>query len=413
MKAEEYELIKRHVEDQIKMIRTEDIDQERLSELFAELLDYINASKQRVENRIDQELKPVKPYVLECGIMDSREYHMSDEEVFPLVPNDAKEHNLSVEEIRKGMKARVPVKLFTVFLEADHSTTKEFQKPDRLFSCKVISNEWTYSGHCFVKWRKDYYDQLEWLFNMFQRNGREFIYPFTPYLSRFYDVYLLDADFYDIDNIQKIKVDWEEFEEYVKYDLFPVWNVITKRLEAEVKPIPSEGTQLFGNLINYNRLRKDCSYLVAEEREARLETDSNGDLSIISDLENKKNWLMAEFHPKLNKEVKYPLFSVSKASRLRIVTKSDIFAYVEELGFGDQYSLRQIEIKKQTDYAKVTFDIHPYVPDKLPQEKTAKQLWLYFARNGEPRFYDGDALSYLISMVQTECRQYDCVGRFL
>ena len=413
MKAEEYEQLKKHVSDQIKTIRTEELDPEKLAALFENMFDYVNGSFQTIESRIQQELSPKMSHVITSGIMDAAEYQLCEGEIFPMISGDEREHKISLSDLRKGMKAGEPVKLFTVFLEADHSLNREFQRTGRLFPCNIISDEWNYKGHCFLKPRTDYLEKMEWLFRVFQRNGEEFPYPFVPYLDRFYDVYLKDAEFYDIESLRMIKVDWGEFEEYVRYELFPVWNVTKKRLEAEVKPIPSEYNQQFCNLINFNRLRKDCTYLAAEEREVTLETNPNGDLSIISDLENKKNWQMAEFHPALRKEVQHPMFSSSKVPRLRIVTKSDVFAFVKELGFSDLYPLKQVEIKKQTDYAKVTFDIHSYVKDRLPQEKTVKQLWLYFAKNGAPCFYDSDVLSYLISMVQIECRQYDCVGRFL
>lgn len=412
--GEEFEQYKNNILAKIAHADQDDVDKELLSGLFGEMMNYMNASFHTLEKKIDNAVKAKWNYGISIGIMDERELEIQSDNVFPIVPEDLKKQTISAGELKKCLKQGKPFKLFSIFLEAEYKDTKDFAKKEREFECKIISNEWNYNGHCIVVQRLDYLEELEKVYKIFQRNGKRYQYPCIPYLYRFFDVYLIDADFYDVEKINKIQIDWGEFSEHVKYHYFPVWNIAHRRFVAEVRPVPCKQLTQYCHTINKNRLNKQCSYLVAEDQMKIYDMSFQDDLCIYSSVEKKKKWNILEFHSCDRIDSKYRFFSAPDTEWTNcITTYSDIYSYIHRLGYSNDMVLQQVEMKEAADYPKSTYDMNAYIADKLPEEQNRKQLWLYFQKEGGEHFYNIDILSYLVSMIQNECKQYECVGQFL
>ena len=414
MKSEEFEQYKNNILAKIAHVNQEDVDRELLGGLFGEMMDYMNASFHTLEKKIDHAVKARWNYGISTGIMDEREFELQKDNIFPIVPEDLKTPTISESELKKCLKKGKPFKLFSIFLEAEYKDTVDFRKKERKFECKIISDEWNYSGHCIVVQRLDYLDELEKVYKIFQRNGERFQYPCIPYLYRFFDVYLTDADFYDVEKINEIQIDWEEFSKHVKYHYFPVWNIARKRFVADVRPVPCKQLTQYCHTINKNRLNKKCSYLVAEDQIAIYDMSFQDDLCIYVPVKKKKEWNVLEFHAYDKIDSKYRFFFAIDVERTYcITTYSDIYSYIHRLGYGNDMVLKQVEMKAAADYPNITYDMNAYIAEKLPQEQNRKQIWLYFEKKDGEHFYDIDILSYLVSMLQNECKQYECVGQFL
>ena len=149
--------------------------------------------------------------------------------------------------------------------------------------------------------------------------------PNIPYIYRFFNVYIKAAEFYDIDNITSMEIDFREYSSSIKYNMFPVWNIEKKVFVADMKPKPSEDMKQFLHIINSKRLKMDSSYLVAEASGEIFDVYYKNDLYIATSISEKKRWMLYEFTSKIDEEFEYRLFS----NRIDLHTSGH--AYVETI----------------------------------------------------------------------------------
>lgn len=402
-----------------RLLEIDDLNQRNyakdiLKDVFGELVNYSKTAINEVENRIIQEESENRDYTIVSGVASIDEFDNTNAWMFPMCQDDTTETKINLEELKSALAKGETYRLCTVMFDAPFEIVKELQKKEQEFSCVIKNDKWEYRGTCYIAPRTDYEKQYEALYQAFQRNGIKYCCPNVPYLQRFFNVFLKSADFYDIENIESVEIDFGEYKSYIKYDIFPVWNIEIKTFLSDVKPKPCENEKQFCHIVNHKRLRGDCSYLVEETKGEIYDVFFQEDLHIISSIPQKKKWKLYVFSQKKEGVYKHEFFSnKGRESGCVIRSKADVFRFVKMLNYEDYMVLKRVEILEAGHKRKQTYDMNFYITDYFPVDENKKQLCLYFENKRGQHPLLNDVLSYIITALQEECREYECIGIFM
>ncbi len=362
-----------------------------LKDVFGELLKYSQETFYKIEQQHEQDTKDNKDYTVVSGILSLDEYDKTDTMIFPMCREDVEKREIKLDEMKSALLKGEAYFLGTIFVDAPFEVIKELNTEKKEFSCDIKTSKWVYKGKCYLTAKTQYEKMYSDLQNVFQRNGVRCFCTNTPYIRRFFNIYLQAADFYDIDDIVGVDVDFEKYKTYIKHDVFPVWNIQEKTFLSDVKPKPCEDIKQFCHVINSKRLRKECSYLVAEPKTEIYDLFHQGDLQIVSSVKEKKKWKLYAFTPEQESIYKYKFFSNAGRDKYCVVSsKADVFRFVKKLKLEDYVILKKVEV----------------IEDHT-------QLRLYFEKVKEQDYMVEDVLCYIVTALQEECREYHCIGTFL
>ena len=402
-----------------KLLEIDDLNQRSygkcvLKEVFGELLRYSQTAVNEIENRMLSELSKKQDYTIVSGVMSIEEYDETNRWMFPMCREDIEEKVIKLEQMKSALNGGEGYRLCTVMFDTSLEMIKELENEKKYFPCEIKSSEWSYKGKCYILPRTDYINQYINLYKAFQRNGIRYYLPNIPYLRRFFDVYLETAEFYDISDIAAVEVNFGEYKSYVRYHTFPVWNIEKKTFLSDVKPKPCENIKQFCHVINNKRLSKECSYLVAEEDLEIYGIHFEEDLQIITSENKKKKWELYAFSHGKEGIFKHEFYAnAANGAECAIRSRADVFHFVKNLNYEDYMILKRIEILETGKKEKLTYDMNFYITDYFPVDRNRKQLCLYFenVKGEHPMLYD--VLSYIITALQEECREYECIGVFI
>lgn len=399
---------------EIEDLEKRDFAKHVLKDVFLELLHYSEESQRNIERRMQKSFEVQQNYPIVLGVVSREEYDVTNSWIYPMVSEDICEKEINLEQMKDKLKKGESYEVCTVFFHTSYDVIRRLREKQYRFDCQIKTSNWTYHGKCYIQPRTDYEEKLVDLYKVFCRNGVKYPGPNIAYLKRFFKVYLEAADFYDIDEIIEIEIDFGEYKSYVKYNIFPVWNIETRTVSADVKPQPCRDVRQYIHVINGNRLQKDCNYLVANAEYEIYEVYKDDDLSIITSADKKMQWELYVFHLKREGVFTYEFFSNGEGAKgERVRSKADIFRFVKKQNYEEYVVLKQIEICDKKEYRKQTYDMNDYLPDYLAPNDRGKQLCLYFENRVGDYSLLTDIMSYIVTALQEECPEYDCIGILL
>lgn len=382
-----------------------------MKEVFQEITHYTRDAYQGLERKLEQQLYRKAGFVITTGIIERNLYDVTNDEMFPMYDEDVKETTFIVNEFRECLQEKRNYFVYSIFVEADYTIVKQLICGREHFSCRIRTQDGEYKGSVYVELQKKYFQLLNNLFELCQLNGIEWRTVCAPYLYKIFDVYMDSADIPEDEEIEEIIVDFKEYEPYVRYNMIPIWNVQKIQINADIEPIPCVDQIHYRHIVNNRRFNKEEEYLVAEREMQILEINREEKIEIITKEKNVNIWNFYKIVLKHTRMYNYPLMSNVRSGAEKGITKTlaGIHQFMSQLGYEEYIILRNISFPKQND-GKESYSMENYIENEIKIPKTDAVMQLEFISKKQECYLVKDIMSYFITAIQREFREYKCVG---
>ena len=398
-----------------------------VEKMLLELYHYTQNENAALEARVFGELQSVQSdYAIYIGMIDRAHYDATDPFLHPIIPSDTENRIHSVEELQESLRTNQTYPLYSIFLETDYQTIQEFSVPGHVYHGTVFTEHGQYRAKCTVQPDTAYRKQIEHLYHIFTSNYLPWSTVCAAYLHKFFQVDLIAVE--DIDpkeTIQEIRVDFEGYAAYVRYDCFPLWNLAPVSEKTSTYPEPCIDRTNFDHRIFAHRLMEDRQYLVANtDVEITNVRRLEGDLFITCPEENPHQWMLYRVdRPSKQSRTSYPVLSnlaresfagnLSDRYRRGIKTKAEISRILAAYSYEDYVVFQNVSLEPFASAKCQTYPMDDFILDELRTEKAGTAMTLTFSSRRPDHFLTLDIMSFLVSQVQSLFPEYICQGKLV
>lgn len=367
-----------------------------------------------LEKRILEEEDTCKQdYEIVMGIVQYSQYDITEKKMRPIISEDLEETKVDFEHVKRALETKEELYLFRVFVRGDYDVIKKIQCQNKKFKGVIKTEDGEYSAFFALKKSDAYQERLKELYQIFVHNGVKWNTPCSMYLNKMFEVYLMEGDRIDGEEIQEITIDFDEFENYIRYDYVPIWNIERTKEKTSYFPIPCDDIKLYEHKIFGEKLG-DCDCLVqGDSAEIVNVLKRQGDFIVISDKSEIAEWNLIRFlkdKPYNYEEILFTNKSENKNSRA-ICTMAELKKFVSDLGYEQYVTLLDVE-KVQNGVAD-TYFMDEFIKDELVFMENVAALRLMFKAKEKDNYLNKDIISYIVTRVQWEYPQYKCVGKLV
>jgi len=418
-----------------RLSKMKDLQQHKLlndimRDFLNNLIDYQDTANKRLVERVFSEVQDVESrYDIFVTISKKEDVSPIDEFLFPVFPEDLEVKEINSLEILDGIKKGEDIKLSTIFLKCDYTVIKEIAKSARKFSGEIITDRKRYRIKVKLVQNKSYSEEVENLYNIFQKNSVAWKTLNNPYLNKFFDVILTGCEgmIEEDEEIQKITFSLEEHEQYKISDMVLLWNVQKLNLKSDGFPMPAIDNVNFEHSISLSKLGYENGYLVdVNEALVKYIKRTEEDLIIISPMELASTWDIIKItqNPEEEKrKTKYELvsnrrkpgfinrFAQKQSSIIR--TKGEISRITNSFDVSKYFELLSIEILPGKVGSSSTYDLNSFIIDDIRIGNDKKIMHLKFKSNYMDNFLIHDHLSFIVSEIQMYFPEYECEGELI
>lgn len=398
-----------------------------VEKLFLELYRYTQAEYQALEDRIFGEMQSVRSdYAISIGLTDRVHYDATDTFLQPIRKEDVEPHEFATDELLSCLKDGAAYPLYSVFLEADYQTVQNFAKEGRIYHGVVQTDHGEFRAQCTVRPERTYLEQVEMLYHIFSTNFLPWTTVCTAYLHKFFRVELLSIE--DLDpkeTIQEIRVEFEEYQNMVRYDRIPLWNLVQISEKSSTYPEPCVDKINFDHRIFAHRLDPECQYLVANpDVELTNIRRLHGDLILTCPEEHPHQWLLYRVnHPCSQTRTGYPVLSnlsresfsgnLSERYRRGVKTRAEIARVLSAYHYEDYVCFQNVTLAPTGRMQRQTYCMDDFLLDELRTEHGGTDMILFFTSPKPEHFLTLDIMSFLVTQVQSLFPEYNCLGQLL
>ena len=421
----------RYIEERLREI--EDLGERRFAKtiLVEGSGKAIRSMEQRykaLERRIYEEIEiDTSQYGVVTTIVRQEHYDPTNDTLFPVIAAD-------LDRVEQTEADEGRFFLGTIFLEAGEGRQREFEAIQSFTG--LLDQEETFVYICPAK---RYRDAVEELYRVFQDNHIPWETVNTAYLDRFYDVYAA-ADHpgagrtvrkkEDLPGLSDVKIRYGGFEEEVRTDILPLWNIQWMTFDGMDFMLPCTDGKYYEHSFSLEGMAEGDGYLIQANEDILEIRHEEGKIVIKSERETFERWRAARIVQKPTErsyEYDSPLLTNHKKDsfirryaehcRSRLMTKSDLFrrimeldigGYIEVVGYGVCDSME--EVLGREDAPVIDGGMDWFVADELFPMESRRILVLQF-REKEPGYYlNGSMVRFVISQIQLEISGYRCVG---
>ncbi|WP_304181170.1 hypothetical protein [Leptotrichia trevisanii] len=362
---------------------------DNILESFEEIEKYLQQRVNNIQNRVYETLgTEVKQASICMTVMNEEEYRLNDGIFSPVDVEDFLEkvnENINMRNIivNKGMVIET---VYTELSEDDKAVLK-----NRNFEGFIEKNGEKIPVKVKIQKNEKYNKIIESLYYLFQENGIEWKTINSYYNDNFYNIVLenFEKKYIDLQDVQNLEYNLEEFEEKTKKDVFLVWNINRITVQSEDFIQPNESRIVYRYKLNYG---KDKIVLAKSKNRKPfflVYRDRTGNVNVLSDKKQDLIWEIWEIMDFSNivyeNELNFKVYSnIQKDNRLlkmnnKIRTKAEIIRFLNsyemfngmKVGYistNISKSLKFLELKRLNEFIQFDFDLD----NSLKQEVALK-----------------------------------------
>lgn len=394
-------------------------EQEMLYQVLQEMQQYTKLQCERLEKQFESEIQSgAQDLMLYTGVTKRKYYDITDGSMFPMCREDLKEETLGLQKllglqtIPGSQKKGIPVKAADLFLELDSREINLLLKRKQLFFGYIHTPNGQYPVTAAVRQNRRYLKILKFLQQIVLNQGLPLQAICAPYLDKFLEIYLTEVQLPPSEKIERIEIDFKEYEPYIKYHRFPVWNIETSAAISNVRPVGNLDRIAYQHLIPEKCL-KDGIYLVADETELLGVNREEEGLIITTEIPKAREWKLWRVVPKEPKAFIYPVFHSKRLERDTniIKTRQGVLQFVNSLLYQERLLLSEIQFPAPDSLMQPVINADgAYLK---PQDMDAdRRLMLLRFRKQTEDFLQTDLLAYLVRAVQHNYPEFCCCGVF-
>lgn len=409
----------KHIEN--KLLEMQNLeDRKVMRQILGEvLLPMYQYSEEKFNGLIGSMLEEVDcrkaSYDIITGIVDHKKYDVTSTYMKLMNPSDIEEKQVDLTEVRNALMQGNSYSMFSVFIKADYLMLKRLLGSNRKFEGIIRTKEGEYKARFELRRKETYLRQLQQLYRVFLHNSIQWKTVCAPYLYKIFDVYLCESEPLEGVEIEEISIKFEEFEPFIHYDYVPIWNLEKVQVRSSALPVPCEDQIHYQHQIFKERL-EDTNYLVMNTEIPILnQRKIKGDLHITCRDSGAIQWTLLKFNPDTNLRYEELLmhnqYSLPVGRSVR--TKAAIEKFVQSLGYTKFLELKGVNTHSGTLNNRDTYSMDDFIEDEIKLKDNQNTLVFEFMKKELEHYLNHDILSYIISTLQREYPEYQCVGRFL
>lgn len=369
-------------------------------------------------------------YAVITGLVDKRHYdnNVGDKVFYPMLKEDLQIKPYDLTQLLNDIKDKKPHLLCKAFVMCDYLKIKKLLNSNRVFKGIIATDEGDYKVNIKVELSKQHMEEISSLYKSFIHNQIPWKTVNTTYISKMIEIYVVNTeDLYKDCEIKSITIDFEEFNEFINYNLIPVWNVTYIELMTKGFPTPCEDYINYQHHIPLTAYDTNNSFLIQSPiNDIEYINHYQDEITIINGLQDAIRWhtcLIKQPEETVGIHSKYPFFSNYAQSffiqkyqhpSIRVRTKAELIQYIKSCGLEEYISFKDLSISTDGEDSNIeTYNMNPFIIDEIRQESSTKKLVLLFQAHNKGLFFIRDLLSYIISEIQYIYPEYDCVGRVI
>lgn len=417
-----------------KLSKMEDLEQRKIlkdiiSGVFLNLIDYQESFNKNLEERIFSEIEDKeKRYDVYVTVNNIDNIDPVDDFLYPIISTDLEEKKNDAGKIYEKLIKNEEVCLYTVFMNCDYLKIKEIMRSKKKYTGEIITDNQKYKIKVKLEQNKSYINEIENLYEIFQKNSFCWKTINNPYANKFFDVIITDCEALENEEneIKEINIDFEEIEEYKMTDVIPLWNVKRMSVKSDGFPMPALDRVNFEHLISLKKLGLDNGYLVDEnEGLVKYVMRTFDSLTIVSPEEKASSWNILKISGQGKEQERKLQFELVSNSRKKsfinkfaqknsqaIRTKGEIARIVNSFEVSKYFELTEIEIIDSKPKRGTTYDMNYFIIDDIRVAKDKKVMNLKFKANKDSIIIY-DLLSFIISEIQMYFPEYQCEGELV
>lgn len=423
--------------NKVKSLEDKTILKELIREVLMQSGEYHRSLMDQLKKELYDEVEiPYSNYNIMTAICHQNEFDPANGTFYSMKPELKKEnstHYKNMGELKKALNNQGRVLLGEVFLEADYLILKRLLESKHIFHGRLITreNQYRIRGELIPNTR--YIKLLSELMEYYVRNHVEVRTINSPYLYKFFDVYLCHMESMittsaakkeDVQNAQsiiEIKYDLGEYERYRKDHMVPLWNVEFLTMSSSLFPVPQENSVYYRSDILLDPQEKgNDGYLIGLEKGFDGYVSHYSDkISVFSKDSTLKSWPVIRIHQgkeKLPIHFTYPIMTnrikqefihrYAEFYGRNIRTEAELRRKLLSYEVSDAVTYLYCEIADEIDREE-TYPLFDY---GIHERKGKKFMVLHFVRNCD-EFIARDIMSFLVSEISSYFQEYHVVGK--
>lgn len=420
--------------NQINHLEERVVFKELMNSVFLSLYENNQEMYERLEKRVFDEIAyDSNQYSIVTGLIERRYFDASHHIFSPMLERDMEAESYNLEAILMALQNKEEIKVMQVFLECDYLKVQKILSEGRRFSGYIKTEKGTYRAEFCARKNTDYIDELQHLYHLFMKNGIPWQTVNAPYIAKIANVVLLscEATLEDDVEITEVSIDFQEFNQEIKYGMVPIWNIEKKETTGIGFPMPCEDHKTYEHAVTVKGLGEECTCLV-ENAETIIEhvQQVEDKLVITCEAEDVLIWSVYVIQHKTPKKIDtytYPVVGNQKinsfAEKLNqkhgmpIKTKGELIRFIEGIGLSDYLTFASYEITRNRVEPAETYSMNEFIIDEIRESDNEVNYQKSFIINMKEVqkgvFISRDMLSYIVSEVQLLYPEYNCEGRLL
>lgn len=396
-----------------------------VEKMMLELFQHIKDQQVGLENRIFSEIKAEKyAYAIYIGLIDREHYDASDEFLAPICPSDVIVDPISVAD---ALDTESLKSLSTIFVQHTTQEVQRFGATKQIFQGTIQTDTGEYQAFFTVKPSERYLEKIAALYQIYLNNHIPWSTVCSAYLHKMFDVFLDRAEGLDKKcdaKILSVKVDFGSYEEFVKRNIIPLWNLPVVQKNTSVYPVPCADHTHFEHIIFAHRLKAGCRYLVKNDTPSLQGTRYlNGDLYITCANAQPAAWELFQVNPKpLRTNYPYPILSnqpkecfsadLKEYYRQGVKTKGELRRVIESYGYERIVEFQDSELRSAMTTPSLTYNMDGFITDEFRTRRNRDVLLLRFGAVDPENYLNTDIMSFLVTQAQKLFPEYECRGMF-
>lgn len=412
----------RYMEERLREI--DDLDERKfakklLLEGLGKVIQCTEAKYQQLERRVYEELEiEDNQYEVVLTIVKRSHYDPTNGTLFPVSKEDLDEKILK--ETRSDGSRRW---LGSIFLEASDDRQRDFQDRTK-FTGTLVNAEENRAAAFEILPAMRYREVMEGLYLVFQDNHIPWDTINTGYLDKFYDVFIyIEGTEPAPDSLEEVTIDFEEYKEDIRYGLIPLWNLEWVTFDSADFMLPCINGIYYEHEFSLEDKDEKDGYLIQSNEDILEIRHEKNKIAIKSLKETFENWKALHLVQKetvRSLDYNAPLLTNRKRdsfirryaenSRVRLMTKTDLFRRIMELDIRDYIEVVGYEICENARDFPNTEGMNWFVRDELFPMESRKVLLLKFKERQPGHYLNGSMVWFVVSQMQLEISEYRCVG---
>lgn len=343
-----------------------------------------------------------------------------EDTMFPMFEEDLEKQYIRVDELITCLKEEKEYYCYLAYGQMEFEKLQNLWKEKRRFKGKIKTGDAEFEAYFILKKSEKYGKKIKELYEIFMRNQIPWHTLQIPFLNKMIEVYIVEASYPEGDIIESIEVDFEEYREQILFDMVPVWNIGTRKIKSSAYPAFEVDQINFTHIIYSSQLEKKCQYLVANDQvEYWNVRKESGDLCIECKEVEPVSWHLLEIHNDIQCHYKeaYPLMSNAREVQTDTMltrTLGELRKRIGELQVDDYLKFKEIQKIDSSDWKENnTYSMDEAIQEELQVQGSRPGLLFVFEAVDKSNYLNGDVLSYVVSSLQWELREYQCFGKIM